>query len=145
MPEPTPTTASVPVTAPQPAPFGAETDRQAALVAHLGGILGPLPSLVLFLGFRERGPLVREESKEALNWQITWCLAALAVQVALVGAIGGLLAVLLPGFGWTVQALLSLVPWLLYLVNVALSVVAGIRIGQGAVGYRYPFALRLLK
>lgn len=145
MPEPTPTTASVPVPVAQSAPFSAEADRQAALLAHLGGILGPLPSLVLFLGFRERGPLVREESKEALNWQITWCLAALAVQVALVGAIGGLLAALLPGFGWTVQALLSLVPWLLYLVNVALSVVAGIRIGQGAVGYRYPFALRLLK
>jgi uncharacterized Tic20 family protein len=143
VPEPTPTTASVPVA--QTAPFSAEADRQAALVAHLGGILGPLPSLVLFLGFRERGPLVHEESKEALNWQITWCLAALAVQVALVGAIGGVLAALLPGLGWTVQALLSLVPWLLYLVNVALSVVAGIRIGQGAAGHRYPFALRLLK
>ncbi|GMA27014.1 DUF4870 domain-containing protein [Arenivirga flava] len=142
MSEPTPTTASVPV--PSPA-FGAETDRTVALAAHLGGILGPLPALILFLAFRDRGPLVREESKEALNWQITWCLAALAVQVSLVGVVGGLFAALLPGFGWTVQALLSLVPWLLYLVNVALSVVGGIRMGQGAPGYRYPFAVRLLK
>ncbi len=142
MTEPTPTTASVPVARPA---FSAETDRTVALSAHLGGILGPLPSLLLLLAFRDRGPLVREESKEALNWQITWCLAALVVQVSLVGVVGGLLAALLPGFGWTVQALLSLVPWLLYLVNVALSVVAGVRIGQGAAGYRYPFAVRLLK
>jgi uncharacterized protein len=132
-----------PVTPEPAAPFTAEQDRQAAMFAHLGGVLGPIPALVLFLGFRERGPLVREESKEALNWQITWFGASIVVWIVLVGIIGSILS-FIPG-GWIVASLFALVPWLIYAANLVLSILAGVRINQGAAGYRYPYALRLIK
>ncbi|HEU4849772.1 MAG TPA: DUF4870 domain-containing protein, partial [Terrimesophilobacter sp.] len=64
-----------PAAAPQPAaPLTAAEDKQWASFAHFGGILWLLPSLIIFLVFKDRGALTKQESKEALNWQITFLI-----------------------------------------------------------------------
>src|SRR5690554_2398240 len=77
MTEPTPQPA-----APQPAgPLTAAEDKQWASFAHFGGVLGFLPSLIIFLVFKDRGTLTKQESKEALNWQITWTIVYIALLI----------------------------------------------------------------
>ncbi|HHW50444.1 MAG TPA: DUF4870 domain-containing protein, partial [Pseudoclavibacter sp.] len=71
---------------PYPSPLSAEQDKQYSFWAHLGGILGILPSLIIYLVFKDRSqpsnPVqVRVEAKEALNWQITVLIASVAVWI----------------------------------------------------------------
>jgi uncharacterized Tic20 family protein len=115
-------------------------DRLWACFAHFGGVLGFLPSLVIFLVTRDRSVVVRRESKEALNWQITFtigyllllCVAALISAIlALAGLVGA-------------TAVLTAVPLLLYAANVVFSIVGGMRVSAGG-SYRYPFSVRLIR
>ena len=53
------------------APLTPEQDIQWGSFAHLGGILGFLPSLIIWLVFKDRGSFTNTEAKEALNFQIT--------------------------------------------------------------------------
>ena len=77
--------------APQPAaPLTEAEDKQWASFAHFGGILGLLPSLIIFLVFKDRGAKTNVEAKEALNWQITWIAASIILAI-LTGIIGGIL------------------------------------------------------
>ncbi|WP_289013417.1 DUF4870 domain-containing protein, partial [uncultured Microbacterium sp.] len=52
-------------------PLSPESDKTAAMWAHIGGIVGFLPSLIIWLILKDRGPRTNVEAKEALNWQIT--------------------------------------------------------------------------
>jgi uncharacterized Tic20 family protein len=122
--------------APQPAaPLTAAEDKQWASFAHFGGILWILPSLIIFLVFKDRGNLTRQESKEALNWQITWIGAWIVLEV-------------LWGIAWAVFFPLALfigfLQFALYVVNIIFSVLGGIKVNGGG-SYRYPVALRLIK
>ena len=54
----------------------ASQDRQFATLAHFGGILGFVPSLVIYLIFKDRGPFTAQESKEALNFTLPPTLLA---------------------------------------------------------------------
>jgi uncharacterized Tic20 family protein len=119
------------MTAPTPAPVPAaplsETeDRQWASFAHLGGILGILPALIIWLVFKDRGAFTNTEGKEALNFQIT----ALGAEI-----IGYILMAVLIGF---------LVVPAVYLARVIFSILAFVKSKDG-IGYRYPVALRLIK
>ena len=67
-------------------PLTASEDRQWATLAHFGGILGCVPSLLIYLIFKDRGPFTAQESKEALNFtlpptcaQVAHCRSSLAV------------------------------------------------------------------
>ena len=56
--------------APQPvaaAPLSPEQDVQWGSFAHLGGILGALPALIIWLVFKDRGPLTNQEGKTVTN------------------------------------------------------------------------------
>jgi uncharacterized Tic20 family protein len=123
---------------PQPAaPLTAAEDKQWASFAHFGGVLWILPSLIIFLVFKDRGERTRVESKEALNWQITWIAAWIASQI-----LGGIFAVT-PLFPLSFLFVL-LIPFILYIANLVLSIIGGIRVNSGG-SYRYPVALRLIK
>jgi uncharacterized Tic20 family protein len=124
--------------APQPAaPLTAAEDKQWASFAHFGGILWILPSLIIFLIFKDRGERTRVESKEALNWQITWIAAWIASQI--IGAI------LLVTPLWPATFLFTiLIPLVLYIANLVFSIIGGVRVNSGG-SYRYPVALRLVK
>ena|ERR1700712_2212229 len=134
MTDPTP----APAAAPQPAqPLSESDDKLWASLAHFGGVLWILPSLLIFLILKDRGPKVRVEAKEALNWQITfliiwivWSIIAAVITVPLLFA----------GLSFIVP----LIGFLIWAVNALLSVLGGIKVNGGG-SYRYPFALRLVK
>ncbi len=120
--------------APQPAaPLTEAEDKQWASFAHLGGILWLLPSLIIWLIFKDRGPKTNVEAKEALNWQITFLIGWLALTI-----IGTIL--LFVGIG----LIFTLLSWALYILNVVFSILGFVKVNNGG-SYRYPFALRLIK
>ena len=116
-----------PPAGPQPqAPLTETDDRQWASFAHLGGIIGFLPSLIIWLIFKDRGSFSNTEGKEALNFQITLAIAEF---------IGYILTAVIIGF--------LIVP-AVYIVRLIFSIIAFTKAKDG-VSYRYPFALRLIK
>lgn len=136
---------------PQPAapaaPLTPAEDKQWASFAHFGGILGFLPALIIFLVFKDRGALTKQESKEALNWQITWIAAniVLAIIIAIIsGALSAAANFQNLGMILGVLGLLSFIGWLPYLINVVFSIIGGVKVNGGG-AYRYPFAFRLIK
>lgn len=144
--------------APAPAaPFTQEQDRQYAMWAHLGGIIAVLaffsgwvgllavvPALVIFLAFGKRGALTRQESKEALNFQIT-IVAAMIVWAIVAGIITAAMIFSVGFAAWAIVALvLAIVGWALVILDVVFSIVGGMRVKNGGT-YRYPFAIRFIK
>jgi uncharacterized Tic20 family protein len=98
-----------------------------ALVGLLGNgigfVLGPL---LIWMIKKEDHPFVNEQGKEAVNFQITMMLIAIAC---------GLLAFVVIG--------LLLLPIVL-IVAVVFSVIGAIKANEGE-HYRYPFSWRLIK
>jgi uncharacterized Tic20 family protein len=118
-----------PPAAPQPvpaAPLSEAEDRQWASFAHLGGIISFLPSLIIWLVFKDRGAFTNVEAKEALNFQITIFIAYIA---------GWILTIIFIG------PLISLAA---FVVSVIFSIQAFLKTKDG-IAYRYPFAIRLIK
>ena len=62
-------------------PLTETEDRQWASFAHLGGILGFLLSLIIWLVFKDRGRFTAVEAKEALNFQITLLIGYVAINI----------------------------------------------------------------
>ncbi len=76
-------------------PLTASEDRQWATLAHFGGILGCVPSLLIYLIFRDRGPFTAQESKEALNFTLPPTIAAVLANIlVLLPVVGNLFAVI---------------------------------------------------
>ena len=119
------------VTAPPPPTTGEapQDQRTMSLLAHLLGIVtGPIGALIIWLVSKDDASkgFVVDQSKEALNFQIT-------VFIAIV--ISWILAFVLIG--------LLLMP-LVGIANLVLCIIAGIKANNGE-SYRYPFAMRLIK
>jgi uncharacterized Tic20 family protein len=117
------------------APLSHEQDVQWGSFAHLGGILGILPSLIIWLVFKDRGSFTSTEAKEALNFQITLTIATVALWFVVT-----VLTVVTFGLG----AFLSFLLYLPWIVGVVFSIIAFLQAKEGR-HYRYPFALRLIK
>ncbi len=129
---------NVPPPAPQPvaaAPLSAEQDIQWGSFAHLGGILGFLPSLIIWLVFKDRGAFTNTEGKEALNFQITLVMAYIAVWI-----VTAIITVVTFGLG----SVLTLLVWVVWILGVVFSIIAFLQAKDGK-HYRYPFAVRLIK
>jgi len=121
-----------------PAPAAALTeteDRQWASFAHLGGILGFLPSLIIWLVFKDRGRFTDIEAKEALNFQITLVFGYLAINI-----ISAILAVITFGVG----GVFGLLVWAVWIVGLVFSI-QGFTKAKDGQHYRYPFSIRLIK
>jgi uncharacterized Tic20 family protein len=133
MTDPTP----APAAQPPAAPLSESDDKLWASLAHFGGLLWILPSLLIYLILKDRGPRVRVESKEALNWQITfliiwivWWIIAAIISIPL----------LLAGVGF----LVGLIGFIIWAGNAVLSILGGVKVQQGG-SYRYPFTFRFIK
>jgi len=144
--------ATPPPSAPQPAaaqvapaaPLTPAEDKQWASFAHFGGVLGFLPALIIFLVFKDRGALTRQEAKEALNWQITWIAANILLSIVL-NILTVIVSVALPyAAAAAITALLGLIGFIPYLANLVFSILGGVKVNSGG-AYRYPFAIRLIK
>lgn len=102
-------------------------EKTMSMLAHAGGIFfGFLPALVIYLTKGAESPYVKEEAKEALNFQITLAIAYV-VSVVLVLVLIGLL--------------MMLVVWV---ASVVLMIMAAIAVNNGS-AYRYPINIRLIK
>ena len=131
----TPPPAAAP--APQPAaPLSEAEDRQWASFAHLGGILSFLPSLIIWLVFKDRGAFTNVEAKEALNFQITVAIAYVAIFI-----INAILIAVTLGFWGFIAWIFPLAIWVLSLI----FCIQGFIKAKDGQHYRYPFALRLIK
>ncbi|HWU34575.1 MAG TPA: DUF4870 domain-containing protein [Methylovorus sp.] len=101
-------------------------DLNIMVLTHLGGILfSVFPSLIVWLLKRNDSPYISQQSREALNFQITVLIAQ---------AISSALIFILVGF------LFMGVVWLL---NIIFSFLAAVAASRGE-AYRYPFTLRLI-
>ncbi len=120
--------ASAPPLAPEVGGASSE-DKQLAMITHLSGILlSFIVPLIIWLTNKDnasKGWLV-DQSKEALNFQITIAILYLICTVLVVILIGGLLAPLV------------------WIANVIFCIIAGMAANKGE-SYRYPLALRLIK
>ena len=96
--------------------------------AHLGGLLGFLPALIIWIVFKDRGRFTDAEGKEALNFQITMLIGYFAATVLTVVTFG----------------ILSWVFTVLWILSAIFSVLGFVAAKEGR-NYRYPFALRLIK
>ncbi len=117
---------------PHPATMGQADERQMAMFAHLGqlvgvvsGIGGFVPPLIIMLTKGKESPFVRRAAVESLNFWITGLIA---------GIISFVLILLLVG--------IILLP-LVALIWFAFPIYAGIKANEG-VDYRYPFNIRLI-
>ena len=100
--------------------------NQLAMIAHLLGIIiGFVGPLIIWLTAKDK-PFAYEQSREALNFQITVAIAWVAAGVLSFIGIG---IVLYPTFG---------------IVNLIFCIIAGMAAQKGE-SYKYPFALRLIK
>lgn len=105
-----------------------QDDRTIAMLTHLSGIiLGFIVPLIVWLIHKDKsdkGYLV-DQSKEALNFQITLLIGYV---------IGIVLSVILIG---------ALLNFLLWIVCIIFSIIAALAANKGE-AYRYPFAIRLV-
>ena len=144
-----------------------EQDRTPALTIHLspllglvlpgfGSVLGPLAA---WLAYRDRSPVLDDQGKEALNFQLSVWLYSLLIGVVFfvlfsLGLLGGFLGAAAgsPDLGafavfgslaafFAVFLPVSLVLWAFPLVVMLLAVV---RVNQGR-AYRYPLRIRFLR
>lgn len=117
---------------------------QWALFAHLGGLLGTalgfgssgfIAPLVIWLIKKDQSRFIEDQSKEALNFNISILLAALVL-----ATVGGILSVVTLGLG-----VLLVIPAGLALgaYAIAMPIVAAMKVNAGE-RYRYPLTLRLI-
>jgi hypothetical protein len=110
---------------PEETKSGGSDQNQMAMIAHLLGIvIGFVGPLIIYLTAKDK-PFAYEQSKEALNFQITVVIAWIASAVLSVIGIG-----------------LLLYP-LVWVANVVFCIIAGMAANKGE-KYRYPFAIRLI-
>ena len=115
-----------------PSPPGSSDERMWAMFAHLsaligfvipfGSILGPL---IIWQIKKNEYPLVDDQGKEALNFQITMAIAFVVSLVLMVVLIGFLLI------------------WVVGLFDLVMIVIASIKANNGE-RYRYPLTIRLV-
>jgi uncharacterized Tic20 family protein len=113
--------------APQTSPVPMETtsdDRTMAMLCHLGGILGFLIPLIVWLIKKDQSRFVDDQGKEAINFHLTMLIGH---------AIGG--ATICITFG-----LINLAVWVISLV---FSIIGGMEANKG-VRYRYPICIRFI-
>ncbi|MCU1546252.1 MAG: hypothetical protein JWP30_1352 [Homoserinimonas sp.] len=120
------------------APLSAADDRQWASFAHFGNIILVVPALIIYLVFKDRGNLVRQESKEALNWTIN--VTGLAVVVSIVNSILSFI----PIIGWVMGLILTALLWAVLIVNLIFAIMGGVKVSGGG-SYRYPVNIRWIK
>lgn len=126
-----------PPAAPQPAaPLTEAEDRQWASFAHLGGIIGLLPALIIFLVFKDRGAFTKDESKEALNFQIAVAIGQVAVFI-----LNSILTAVTLGIWGFIGWILPLGIWVMSLI----WSIMGFSKSKDGNGYRYPVSIRLIK
>ncbi len=120
-------------TPPAPQGYATSDEKTWALIAHFGGIIvGFIAPLVALLVKGGESPTVRAHAVEALNFQITWNVAAIVAQIIAVCS------------AFMTFGALFFLPLLCWGVIVVFSVIAGLKANEGQL-YTYPVTIRLVK
>ena len=111
-------------------------ERLWAMIAHLsafamyftviGHIIGPL---IVWLAKRDGNPLVDDQGREALNFQISWTIYLIANFILFITVIGAIIAI--PIF------------FILPVFHIVCMIIAAIKANDG-VAFRYPLCIRFL-
>lgn len=101
-------------------------DKQMGMLAHLLGILGPIPPLIIWLIKKDASPYVGQEALQSLVFQVGVMVAWIVTSILSMFCIG-----------------LLLVPVVLFL-QIAYPVVGGLRAKEGMC-YRYPVTSGFVK
>jgi len=124
---------------PSPERAGPSSDsRNLAAVTHLSAFVAfaSVPSFigpfVVWLFMKDRDPFVAQEAREALNFNLSILIYAVAATIAMILTLGLGLIVLVPA------AIVAIPAWLV------LTVLAAISAADGR-PYRYPLTIRLVK
>ena len=121
--------------------LGIVTDEQArnwAMMAHLSALIAAfigfafVGPLIVYLVKKDDHPFIRKEAAEALNFQLSWLIWAVAGGILL-----AILIVLIIGVVLIPVAIAAAVAWLV------LTIVAGVKAGKGE-SYRYPLTIRFI-
>lgn len=108
------------------------------MLVHYLNIILVIPALIIFILFKDRGPRVAVESKEALNWTIN--VAGVVIFLNILNVILGFIP-LLGLFTWI---LFTLLIWAVIILNIVFAVLGGMKVKNGG-AYRYPFNIRWIK
>jgi uncharacterized Tic20 family protein len=112
-----------------------QDQKTMAMLSHgLGIFTGFIAALVIWLINKDKTDqaFVIDQSKEALNFQMTVC----AIHLVLF-----LFGVVTLGFGFLIAGPLMTIVWV---ATVVFCIMGGIKANEG-VEYRYPYAVRLIK
>jgi uncharacterized Tic20 family protein len=110
-----------------PQPLSPSDERLWATLVHVGGIFFSfVPALIGYLVLKDRGPLVRNHTATALNFQLT---------MLIVSIIGSILTVILVGF---------LIIAAVGIVVIIFSILAAIAANKGE-DYKYPLSIQFIK
>ena len=127
--------------APAPAAPGTATDADArnwAMAAHLSALVSALIGfafvgpLIVYLVKKDEHPFIRQQAAEALNFQLSWLIWAVAGGIAL-----AILIIVLIGIVLIPLAIAAAIAWLV------LTIMAGVKAGKGE-PYRYPLTIRFV-
>ncbi len=109
------------------AKMDAKQEKMWAMLCHIGAIiLGFIAPLVIWLVKKDESPLVDDQGKESLNFQITMIIAFIVAGILMFVFIGFLLMPVLAIF------------------NLIMVIIAGIKANDGE-KYRYPVNIRFIK
>ncbi|WP_447924430.1 DUF4870 domain-containing protein [Georgenia muralis] len=97
-----------------------------ATLAHISGLFSFLGPLIIWLVLKDRGAFVEDQSKEALNFQITLAILGVAMTIITVVTLG-------------IGAFL----YLYYIAAVVFMILAAVAANRGE-RYRYPLTIRLV-
>ncbi|WP_145057885.1 DUF4870 domain-containing protein [Lignipirellula cremea] len=109
-------------------------DRQTAMLAHmLGALMGFLGPLIIWLVKKDSSSFVNDQSKEALNFQLTLAIAYVAS-----GVIWFIFSLVTCGFGAMVPF-----PVVVTVVQIVFGIIGGMKANEGY-WYRYPMTIRMI-
>ena len=102
-----------------------------------GNLLGPL---VVWLILRDRYPLVDDQGKEALNFQIAMAIAF--VVLVAIGMLSFILAILIIPFFVGVLAMIALIGLVVFMIVTMVQAAMAVNKGEW---YRYPIRMTFVK
>lgn len=108
-------------------PLSPADEKLWSTLTHIGGIIFYfVVPLITYLVFKDRGPFVREHTRQALNFQLTLLIGWVA---------GAVLSIILIGYlVWLATGIASIV----------FGIIAAIAANKGEM-YKYPIAIQFIK
>jgi uncharacterized Tic20 family protein len=129
MTDPTPQPAATPA-----APFTEAEDKQYSTLATFLNIIILIPGLIFYFAFANRGPKIKQQSKENLNWTIN--VSAIYLILIILGII-----TIFIGIG----VIFTILAWLLLIANLIFSILGGVKVSNTGEFYKYPVNIRWIK